>query len=73
VHLGDPALIGILDLAAPDYGDPCAVMADEIPVFWACGVTPQAALVNAKLPLAITHAPGKMLVTDLFNHQLAAF
>jgi uncharacterized protein YcsI (UPF0317 family) len=73
VHLGDPALIGIHDLARPDYGDPCAVMPGEIPVFWACGVTPQAALVNAKLPLAITHAPGKMLVTDLLNHQLAAF
>ena len=46
---------------------------DEIPVFWACGVTPQAALVQARLPLAITHAPGSMLVTDLLNHELAAF
>jgi uncharacterized protein YcsI (UPF0317 family) len=73
VHLGDPALIGIADLARPDYGDACEVMPNEVPVFWACGVTPQAALVNAKLPLAITHAPGKMLVTDLLNHQLAAF
>jgi len=73
VHLGDPALIGIRDLAAPDYGDAVEVRADELPVFWACGVTPQAALVQAKLPFAITHAPGSMLVTDLFNHQLAAF
>lgn len=73
VHLGDPALIGIRDLAAPDYGDAVEVRADEVPVFWACGVTPQAALVQAKLPFAITHAPGSMLVTDLFNHQLAAF
>jgi uncharacterized protein YcsI (UPF0317 family) len=73
VHLGDPALIGIADLAKPDYGDAVEVRPDEIPVFWACGVTPQAALVQAKLPLAITHAPGSMLVTDLLNHQLAAF
>lgn len=73
VHVGDPALIGIRDLSRPDYGDPCEVLADELPVFWACGVTPQAALENARLPLAITHAPGCMLVTDLLNHQLAAF
>ena len=73
VHLGDPALIGIGDLQRPDYGDAVAVLPGEIPVFWACGVTPQAALVQAAVPLAITHAPGAMLVTDLFNHQLAAF
>lgn len=71
VHLGDPALIGIHDLGSPHYGDAVDVLPDEIPVFWACGVTPQAALINAKLPLAITHAPGCMLVTDLLNHQLA--
>jgi uncharacterized protein YcsI (UPF0317 family) len=73
VHIGDPALIGISDLARPDYGDAVQVLPDELPVFWACGVTPQAALVQAQLPLAITHAPGAMLVTDLLNHQLAAF
>lgn len=73
VHIGDPALIGIADLSRPDYGDAVDVMPDELPVFWACGVTPQAALVRAALPLAITHAPGAMLITDLFNHQLAAF
>ena len=73
VHLGDPALIGIADLAQPDYGDAVAVHADELPVYWACGVTPQAALENACVPLAITHAPGAMLVTDLLNHQLASF
>jgi len=73
VHLGDPALIGIANLSKPDYGDAVEVRPDEIPVFWACGVTPQAALVQARLPLAITHAPGSMLVTDLLNHQLAAF
>jgi uncharacterized protein YcsI (UPF0317 family) len=73
VHIGDPALIGIADLTRPDYGDAVEVMADELPVFWACGVTPQAALAQAKPPLAITHAPGSMLITDLLNHQLASF
>ena len=73
VHLGDPALIGISDLGQPDYGDAVEVMADEIPVFWACGVTPQAAVSQARPPFCITHAPGKMLITDLLNHQLAAF
>ena len=72
VHLGDPALIGIHDLSRPDYGDAVDVHDDEIPVFWACGVTPQAALRQARVPLAITHAPGAMLVTDLLDHQLAA-
>lgn len=73
VHLGDPAQIGIADLSRPDYGDACEVLPGEIPVFWACGVTPQAALEQARLPLAITHAPGCMLVTDLLNQRLAAF
>jgi uncharacterized protein YcsI (UPF0317 family) len=73
VHLGDPALIGIGDLARPDYGDAVNVFPDELPVFWACGVTPQAALAQARPEFCITHAPGAMLVTDLLNHQLAAF
>jgi uncharacterized protein YcsI (UPF0317 family) len=72
IHLGDPAQIGIADLNKPDYGDVVEVLPGEVPVFWACGVTSQAALVQAALPLVITHAPGAMLVTDLFNHQLAA-
>ena len=71
VHLGDPALIGIADLAAPDYGDAVPVAAEELPVFWACGVTPQVALANARPPIAITHSPGCMLVTDLCNSRLA--
>lgn len=71
VHLGDPALIGITDLSRPDYGDPVEVRPGELPVFWACGVTPQAALVQARPPLCITHAPGAMLITDLLNQQLA--
>ncbi|MGU3540579.1 putative hydro-lyase [Methylobacterium sp. A54F] len=70
VHLGDPALIGIADLARPDYGDPVAVRPDEIPVFWACGVTPQAVVAAAKPDFCITHAPGHMLITDLLNRDL---
>jgi uncharacterized protein YcsI (UPF0317 family) len=73
VHLGDPRLIGITNLAAPDYGDAVEVMDNEIPVFWACGVTPQAALVQARPAFCITHAPGAMLITDLLNQQLASF
>ncbi len=73
LHLGNPSLIGIADLGQPDYGDAVQVMADELPVFWACGVTPQAAIAQAKPALCITHAPGAMLVTDLLNHQLASF
>ncbi|WP_280156556.1 putative hydro-lyase [Piscinibacter sp. XHJ-5] len=73
VHIGDPSLIGIRDLAQPDYGDPVDVLPDELPVFWACGVTPQAAIAQAKPAFCITHAPGSMLITDLLNHQLASF
>lgn len=73
VHIGDPSLIGIADLSRPDYGDAVEVRPDELPVFWACGVTPQAALQRAQPPLAITHAPGAMLITDRLNHQLASF
>jgi uncharacterized protein YcsI (UPF0317 family) len=71
VHLGDPHLIGIADLARPDYGDAVEVMADEVPVFWACGVTPQEAIRAARLPFVITHRPGYMLVTDIPNTSLA--
>ena len=71
IHLGDPGLIGIENLDLPDYGDPVTVAEDELPVFWACGVTPQVALEEAKPPFAITHSPGHMLVTDLRNSQLA--
>lgn len=71
VHLGHPEQIGIVDITKPDYGDPVPVAADEIPVFWACGVTPQAVISAAKLPFAITHAPGLMLITDLKNKDLA--
>jgi uncharacterized protein YcsI (UPF0317 family) len=73
VHIGDPALIGIADITKPDYGDAVAVLPDELPVFWACGVTPQAAITQARPEFCITHAPGAMLITDLLNHQLASF
>jgi len=69
VHLGFPEAIGIKDIAKPDYGDAVPVEPGELPVFWACGVTPQAAIAAAKVPFAITHAPGFMLVTDLKNAQ----
>jgi uncharacterized protein YcsI (UPF0317 family) len=71
IHLGLPQQIGIADLAFPDYGDPVPVRDDEIPVFWACGVTPQAVLQAARLPLAITHSPGCMFVTDVPEESLA--
>ena len=73
VHIGDPSLIGITDLSKPDYGDAVEVMPDELPVFWACGVTPQAAIQQARPAFCITHAPGAMLITDLLNSQLASF
>ena len=65
VHWGDPAEIGIADLKAPDWGDASPVDDDEIAVFWACGVTPQAAILHAKPPISITHKPGQMLITDV--------
>jgi len=71
VHIGAPAALGIADLGRPDYGDPVEVRDGEVPVFWACGVTPQAALAAARPEFCITHAPGAMLITDLLNHQLA--
>lgn len=64
VHIGDPARLGIADLDRPDYGDAVELREGEVPVFWACGVTPQEALRNAHPELAITHAPGCMLVCD---------
>ena len=71
VHCGDPAALGIADLSSPDFGDPVPVRPGEVPVFWACGVTPQVALAAARLPLAITHAPGHMLITDVPDGELS--
>ena len=64
VHVGDPAELGIADLAAPDFGDAVEIRDGEVPVFWACGVTPQAAVMESRPSLAIGHAPGFMLITD---------
>lgn len=72
VHIGLPQAIGIADIARPDYGDAVEVRPDELPVFWACGVTPQAVIAAIAPELAITHAPGAMLVTDVRNSRLAA-
>ncbi|KAA0165534.1 hypothetical protein FNF31_01879 [Cafeteria roenbergensis] len=71
VHSGDPAAIGVKDVSKPDFGEAVTVKEGEIPVFWACGVTPQLALQQARLPLAITHSPGHMLVLDSRNEDLA--
>lgn len=73
VHIGLPAMIGIADVNKPDYGDAVEVRGDELPVFWACGVTPQAVIAAAKPEFAITHAPGCMLVTDRRNTEFAIF
>jgi uncharacterized protein YcsI (UPF0317 family) len=71
VHIGKPELIGIADLDKPDYGDPADIRDDEIPVFWACGVTPQSVVAMAKPEFCITHYPGCMLVTDRRNTEFA--
>jgi len=70
LHVGDPAAIGIADLASPDYGDSVTMREGEVPVFWACGVTPMAAIAEARPGFAITHEPGHMFVTDLRDSDL---
>jgi len=72
VHIGLPEAIGIADLAKPYYGDPVPIESGELPVFWACGVTPQAVIARIKPEFCITHAPGAMLITDLPNTRLAS-
>lgn len=69
VHCGDPFGLGIDDLARPDFGDPVDLEPDDIPVFWACGVTPQAAVMASRPPFAITHAPGRMFLGDARDEQ----
>ena len=71
VHIGKPELIGIRDVTHPDEGDPIAIHDDELPVFWACGVTPQSVIATVKPEFCITHYPGSMLVTDRRNVDLA--
>lgn len=70
VHIGDPAQIGIVDIRKPDFGDSVEIHDGDVPVFWPCGVTPQAAIMAAKPELAITHAPGHMFLTDVRNSTL---
>jgi uncharacterized protein YcsI (UPF0317 family) len=71
VHFGDPAAIGIADIDKPSWERPVPIRPGEVPVFWACGVTPQVVVEAARPPIAISHKPGHMLVTDLLNSELA--
>jgi len=71
IHIGEPSAIGIKNLRKPDFGDPVTIKKREVPVFWACGVTPQAAVIKTKPDLCITHAPGHMFISDLLNEELA--
>src|SRR5262249_49622130 len=72
VHVGDPAALGIADVNKPDWGDSVGVRAGEVPVVWACGVTPQAVALGSEPACETTYSPGQMFITDLPNHELAA-
>jgi uncharacterized protein YcsI (UPF0317 family) len=72
VHVGDPSIIGIEDIGRPDWGDPQPFGPGDVPVFWACGVTPQAVALASKPPFMLTHSPGHMFITDVPNSALAA-
>jgi uncharacterized protein YcsI (UPF0317 family) len=65
VHVGDPGGLGIKDLSTPDFGDAVEARPGDVPIYWACGVTPQAALMASCPPFAITHSPGHMFITDV--------
>lgn len=71
IHIGNPAKIGIKDIHHPDFGDSVTINDGEVPVFWACGVTPQAIAMHVKPEIMITHAPGYMFITDLKNEQFS--
>lgn len=73
IHIGDPEAIGIKDVTRPHLGDPVEIRPGEVPVFWACGVTPQAVAMKSKPPLMITHSPGHMFITDMVDEDLAVF
>ncbi|MBT2581522.1 putative hydro-lyase [Planococcus sp. ISL-109] len=73
IHIGNPESIGIQDIGKPDFGDAVTIKEGEVPVFWACGVTPQAVAMESKPPLMITHAPGHMFVTDLKSEDFSVF
>ena len=70
IHIGDPERIGIKDISRPDFGDAVTVKEGEIPVFWCCGVTPQAVVMSARPKIAISHSPGHMFITDVKNSRL---
>ena len=70
IHIGDPNEIGISTLTKPDYGEPVEILPGEIPVFWACGITPQAVALESSVELMITHSPGHMFITDVTNDEL---
>jgi uncharacterized protein YcsI (UPF0317 family) len=72
-HIGNPSAIGIKDINHPEFGDPVTIRPGETPVFWACGVTPQAAVMKSKPPFAITHAPGHMFIADKRDSDYAVF
>ena len=69
VHVGDPDAIGVNNLEVPQFGDPVSIEEDQMPVFWACGVTPQAVAMSVRPPLMITHSPGHMFITDRLNAE----
>ncbi len=69
VHVGDPDSLGVRDIREPEFGDPVSMEEDQIPVFWACGVTPQAVVMKAAQPLVITHSPGHMFITDRLDAE----
>lgn len=71
IHIGDPSLIGIKDINSPDFGEPSVIKEGEVPVFWACGVTPQSIAMTSKPELMITHAPGYMFICDPRDEDLA--
>lgn len=73
IHIGNPSVIGIKDINKPDFGDSVPIKEGEIPVFWACGVTPQAVAMAVKPAIMITHAPGYMFITDIKDDSLSVF
>ncbi|MBP6941095.1 MAG: putative hydro-lyase [Syntrophorhabdaceae bacterium] len=71
VHIGNPAAIGVRNIGRPDFGEAVTIKKGEVPLFWACGVTPQVAVMKAKPDICITHAPGHMFISDVLNEELA--
>lgn len=69
IHIGDPAVLGIADINRPEWGDPVTIRTGEVPVFWACGITPQLAALVSRPPIMITHAPGHMFVGDRADYE----